>query len=86
MKPKPNIAFILTDDQGWKDLSCTGSLYYPTPHIDRLAETDAEMPLSNDSFDRAAPAIEDKRFTWELALKERAEHQRKLRASELGRQ
>jgi len=38
MKPKPNIVFILTDDQGWKDLSCTGSLYYRTSHIDRLAD------------------------------------------------
>lgn len=51
-----------------------------------LAETDAEMPQPNEQFNPAEPALKDKRFTWELALKERAEHQRKLRASEAGRQ
>jgi len=30
----------------------------------------------------AEPAVKDKRFTWELALKERAEHERKLHESE----
>ncbi|MFB3902139.1 MAG: sulfatase [Acidobacteriota bacterium] len=34
---KPNIVFILTDDLGWSDLSCYGSEYYETPHLDRLA-------------------------------------------------
>ena len=45
-----------------------------------------ELPLPNAEFNPAEPAAMDKRFTWELALKERAEHERKLRASELGRQ
>jgi arylsulfatase A-like enzyme len=30
---------ILVDDLGWTDLSCQGSTYYETPHIDRLAAT-----------------------------------------------
>ena len=34
---KPNILFILADDYGWKDLSCSGSQYYETPNLDRLA-------------------------------------------------
>jgi arylsulfatase A len=34
---KPNIVFILIDDLGWKDLECTGSQYYKTPHINQLA-------------------------------------------------
>jgi len=79
---KPNIVFILTDDHGWKDLSCTGSLYYRTPNIDRLAD---DGVLFTQAY-AAQPAVKDKRFTWDLALKERSEHQRKLRASELGRQ
>lgn len=33
----PNIVFILADDLGWKDLHCTGSDYYETPNIDRIA-------------------------------------------------
>jgi len=34
---KPNILFILIDDMGWKDITCAGSTYYETPHIDKLA-------------------------------------------------
>ena len=33
----PNIVFVLADDLGWTDLTCRGSEYYETPHIDRLA-------------------------------------------------
>ncbi|NOY43541.1 MAG: sulfatase [Planctomycetes bacterium] len=35
---RPNIIFVLADDLGWTDLTCMGSRYYETPHIDRLAE------------------------------------------------
>jgi len=34
---KPNILFILIDDLGWMDLSCYGSSFYETPHLDGLA-------------------------------------------------
>ena len=37
MTDRPNIVFILIDDMGWKDLTCTGSTFYETPNIDRLA-------------------------------------------------
>ncbi len=33
----PNIIFILADDMGCSQLGCYGSIYYETPHIDRLA-------------------------------------------------
>ena len=33
----PNVLFILVDDLGWADLSCYGSTYHETPHIDQLA-------------------------------------------------
>ena len=35
----PNIVFILADDLGWKDLGCSGSEFYETPHIDMLAKS-----------------------------------------------
>src|SRR5262245_37986892 len=34
---KPNIVFILIDDLGASDLGCTGSSFYETPNLDRLA-------------------------------------------------
>jgi arylsulfatase A-like enzyme len=35
-KQKPNIIFIITDDQGMGDLGCTGNPYIKTPHIDNF--------------------------------------------------
>ncbi|NNE77917.1 MAG: sulfatase [Pricia sp.] len=35
---KPNIVFILVDDLGQQDLSVTGSKFYETPHVDRIAK------------------------------------------------
>ncbi|MEN6323609.1 MAG: sulfatase [Proteiniphilum sp.] len=35
---RPNFVIILADDFGWKDLHCTGSTYYESPHIDRIAQ------------------------------------------------
>ncbi len=35
----PNVILILTDDQGWGDLSGNGNLDLSTPHIDKLART-----------------------------------------------
>jgi arylsulfatase A len=36
-QPRLNVVFMLIDDLGWTDLSCYGSDYYETPHVDRLA-------------------------------------------------
>lgn len=33
----PNVVFILADDLGWRDLSCSGSTFYESPNIDRIA-------------------------------------------------
>jgi arylsulfatase A-like enzyme len=55
----PNILLILTDDLGWRDLSCYGSTFYETPNIDRLASqgmrfTDAYAAANVCSPTRAA--------------------------------
>jgi uncharacterized sulfatase len=35
---RPNILFILTDDQGWPTLGCYGNKRVPTPQLDALAK------------------------------------------------
>ncbi|MCP5520826.1 MAG: sulfatase [Verrucomicrobiales bacterium] len=35
--PRPNVVFVLTDDQRWDAMSCMGNPYLQTPNIDRLA-------------------------------------------------
>jgi len=37
-KQEPNIVFILADDFGYHDMSSTGSEFYETPNLDRLAK------------------------------------------------
>ena len=34
---QPNVVFVITDDQGYGDLGCTGNPVIQTPHLDRLA-------------------------------------------------
>lgn len=38
IQKKPNIVFILVDDLGYHDLGVTGSEFYETPNIDKLAK------------------------------------------------
>ncbi len=39
----PNVILILTDDQGWGDLSLNGNLDITTPNIDQLGETGVQF-------------------------------------------
>lgn len=42
-RKRPNFVVILTDDQGYGDLSCMGSTDFCTPHIDSLAASGARF-------------------------------------------
>ncbi len=53
---RPNIVFVLIDDMGWKDLSCAGSQYYQTPHIDRLAENGIRFENAYSSSPVCSPS------------------------------
>ena len=33
---KPNVLFVITDDQGYGDLGCHGNTIINTPHLDKL--------------------------------------------------
>ncbi len=54
---RPNLHFILTDDQGSATLGCYGGTLVPTPHLERLARkgvrfTDADvMPPCTKRFE-----------------------------------
>ena len=56
---KPNVVFILADDIGYADLSCTGAKHARTPAIDQLAKqgvrfTNAHSPASTCTPTRRA--------------------------------
>lgn len=40
---KPNVVFVISDDQGYGDLGCTGNRVIQTPHIDRLAAEASQL-------------------------------------------
>lgn len=40
---KPNIILIMTDDQGYGDLSCMGATDFVTPHLDEMARQGARF-------------------------------------------
>ncbi|CAN5184960.1 arylsulfatase [soil metagenome] len=41
--PRPNIVFVITDDQGYGDLGHTGNAVIKTPHIDTLAAESSNL-------------------------------------------
>jgi arylsulfatase A-like enzyme len=57
---KPNILFILTDDQRWDSLGCYGNRVIKTPNFDRLASQGARL----DAFYVAAPLCCPSRATF----------------------
>ena len=43
MIERPNVILILTDDQGYGDLSCTGNPVLQTPHLDKLYDQSVRL-------------------------------------------
>ncbi len=41
--PKPNVVMLITDDQGYGDLGCTGNPVIKTPHMDALAAESSQL-------------------------------------------
>lgn len=56
VKTKPNILLILTDDQGWGDLSCQGAEDLRTPNIDRLFEGGVRLDQFHSSSNVSSPS------------------------------
>ena len=54
--PRPNIIFFLVDDLGWRDLACTGSTFYETPHIDALAAEGLRFTRAYAAHPRCVPS------------------------------
>ena len=40
---KPNVVFVMTDDQGYGDLSSTGNPILKTPHMDALGSESVRL-------------------------------------------
>ena len=53
---RPNILLIVADDLGWTGLSCFGSTYYETPHIDRLAQQGVKFTSAFAAASNCAPS------------------------------
>ncbi len=55
-KQKPNIIVILADDLGWADLSCYGSTFHESPHLDRLAAQGMRFTQAYSSSPYCSPS------------------------------
>ena len=54
---RPNIVFIMADDLGWNDLGITGSDYYETPNIDKLASEGVFFDNAYAAAANSAPSL-----------------------------
>lgn len=53
---RPNILFILSDDQGYGDLGCFGNTHIATPHLDALAKGGVRLTQHYAASPLCAPA------------------------------
>ena len=66
---KSNVIFILIDDLGWRDLSCYGSTFYETPHLDQLAREGMQFTDAYAAYEKRVSRFFPSTVRWsELAL------------------
>jgi arylsulfatase A-like enzyme len=53
---KPNLLLILADDLGWSDLSCYGSAFHESPHLDKLASQGLRFTQAYSSSPYCSPS------------------------------
>lgn len=53
---KPNILFILTDQQRWDTLGCAGNMQIQTPHLDALAQSGVRFDSAFCAFPVCTPS------------------------------
>lgn len=56
VEKKPNVLFILVDDLSYHDLGVTGSEFYETPNVDKLANTSFRFTQGYSSSQVCSPA------------------------------
>ena len=62
----PNVLIFLVDDLGWNGLSCTGSDFYESPNVDRLASEGVRFTESYSACSVSSPSrasIQTGKFT-----------------------
>ena len=52
----PNVVFFFIDDMGWTDLGYSGSKYYESPHVDRLAASGTVFTSAYANAPNCAPS------------------------------
>jgi len=55
VESKPNIVFVLADDQGWSDVGFNGAKFYQTPNIDTLAKNGMQFTDAYTAGPNCAP-------------------------------
>ncbi|NCO41165.1 MAG: hypothetical protein COZ06_24025 [Armatimonadetes bacterium CG_4_10_14_3_um_filter_66_18] len=53
---RPNLLVILIDDLGVRDLGCTGSTFYETPNLDRMAAEGVKFSNAYAASSLCSPA------------------------------
>ena len=67
---KPNVVFILSDDQAWGDYGFMGSKEVQTPHIDKLAKESLVFSDTCMHTDYSNPFVALEKFNFKLVHSE----------------